>query len=127
MSTYENHPEEHEHHIVPLFVYFAIFGTLMVLLVATVGASFMALSPGLSAIVALAIATTKAVLIILYFMHVKYSSKLVWAYAAAGFFGLLILLVILMADYVGRDGIESLTSTSTSFLISQFASEFGLG
>ncbi len=123
MSTHENHHEEHEHHIVPLFVYFVIFGALMVLLVATVGASFMALSPELSAIIALAIATTKAVLIILYFMHVKYSSKLVWAYAAAGFFGLLILLVILMADYVGRQGIESLTSTS--FFISQFGSDFG--
>lgn len=118
MSNHENHQAGHKPHVLPLSVYFGVFVALIVLLILTVGASTISLSPALSATLALTIATSKAILIILYFMHVKYSSKLVWAYAAVGFFGLILLLAILMADYVGRGGVESLTRTS--FLITGF-------
>ncbi|HXE89473.1 MAG TPA: cytochrome C oxidase subunit IV family protein [Terriglobales bacterium] len=88
-------------HVVPLKVYFAIFATLMVLTALTVRVAFINLGP-YNAAVALGIATTKAVLVILYFMHLRYSSKLTWIVVLAGFFWLGILLVITMTDYVTR-------------------------
>jgi len=54
-------------------------------------------------IVALTIACTKAVLVILFFMHVRYSSKLTMITVAAGFFWLLILIVLSLSDYISRD------------------------
>jgi cytochrome c oxidase subunit 4 len=56
----------------------------------------------MNVIVALAIASVKAILVILFFMHVKYSSKMVWLFAAAGFawFGLQVLFT--MQDFVSR-------------------------
>ncbi|HEY6307933.1 MAG TPA: cytochrome C oxidase subunit IV family protein [Candidatus Angelobacter sp.] len=53
-------------------------------------------------IVALAIACTKAVLVILFFMHVRYSSKLTKVTVAAGFFWLLILITLSLSDYLSR-------------------------
>jgi cytochrome c oxidase subunit 4 len=54
-------------------------------------------------IVALTIACTKAVLVILFFMHVRYSSKLTMVTVAAGFFWLLILITLSLSDYISRD------------------------
>ena len=89
------------HHVVPLRVYIFIFATLMILLLLTIGAAFLDLGFfGLP--VALIIASTKALLILLYFMHVRYSDKIAWIYAGAGFFWLLILLVFTLSDYVTR-------------------------
>jgi cytochrome c oxidase subunit IV len=53
-------------------------------------------------IVALVIATTKATLVILYFMHVRYSSRLTKLTVAAGFFWLLILISLSLTDYIPR-------------------------
>jgi cytochrome c oxidase subunit 4 len=50
----------------------------------------------------LAIACTKALLVVLYFMHVRWSTRLTWVVAASGFFWLLILFGLTMADYVSR-------------------------
>ena len=88
-------------HIVSLRIYFAIFGTLMVLTGVTVWVAFHNLGP-LNAVVALTIATFKATLVILYFMHARYSSKLTWLVIVAGFFWLGILLVLTMTDYLTR-------------------------
>ncbi|HSA91673.1 MAG TPA: cytochrome C oxidase subunit IV family protein [Terriglobales bacterium] len=88
-------------HVVPLKVYFAIFATLMVLTAVTVRVAFINLGP-FNAAVALGIATTKAVLVILYFMHVRYASKLTWVVVLAGFFWLGILLALTMTDYITR-------------------------
>lgn len=52
---------------------------------------------------AMAIAVTKATLVVLYFMHVKYSLRLVWVFAGAGFFWLFILFALAFADYLSRD------------------------
>ncbi len=88
-------------HVVPLKIYFGIFGTLMVLTGVTVWVAYHNLGP-LNAVVALSIATFKAVLVILYFMHARYSGKLTWVIIVAGFFWLGILLVLTMTDYVTR-------------------------
>lgn len=53
-------------------------------------------------IVALTIACTKAVLVILFFMHVRYSSKLTMITVGAGFFWLLILITLSLLDYISR-------------------------
>ena len=88
-------------HIVPLKVYFAIFAALMVLTASTVWAAFVDLG-ALNTFVALGIAIIKATLVILFFMHVKYSSKLTWLVVASGFVFLAILLAFTMSDIVSR-------------------------
>ena len=54
-------------------------------------------------IVGLAIATTKAVLVALFFMHLLYSSRLSWTMFLSGLFWLGILLALTLADYLSRD------------------------
>lgn len=88
-------------HIVPLKTYFVIFGALMVLTVLTVGIAFVDLG-FLNTFVAVTIAVVKALLVLLYFMHVKYSSKLTMVFAGAGFIWLLILVAFTMSDLLSR-------------------------
>ena len=88
-------------HILPLSVYITIFLALMVLTGVTVGAAFVDLGM-LNAPVALAIAIFKATLVILYFMHVKYSSKLTKLVVVTGIFFLAILLGETMMDYASK-------------------------
>ena len=73
----------------------------MVLLGATVAIAYIHLGK-LNVIAALTIAVIKAALIILYFMHVRYSPRLTWVFAAGGFFWLTILIVLTMGDVVSR-------------------------
>lgn len=89
------------HHVVPIRVYVSVFIALMVLLALTIGVALLDLGP-LSVPIALTIAAVKAFLILLYFMHVRYSSHIAWIYAGAGFFWLLILIVLTMSDYLSR-------------------------
>ena len=86
---------------VPVRIYFTVFGALLVLTVVTVGVSLVDLGP-LSPVVALVIAATKASLVILYFMHVRYSPRLVWIFASGGFFWLALLITLTMSDIVSR-------------------------
>ena len=88
-------------HVLPSRLYYGIFAALMVLTGVTVWVAFVDLGP-LNDIVALAIATTKAVLVILFFMHVKYSTRLTWLVVLGGFFWLGILLVMTLGDYLSR-------------------------
>lgn len=81
--------------------YWVIFGALMVLLALTVGVAQLHLG-ALSVAVALTIAVIKAVLIILYFMHVRYSQRLIWLIAGAAFFWVLIMLGFTFSDYLTR-------------------------
>ncbi len=94
-------PEHVAHHIVSPVVYLMIFGVLMVGTLATVGAAMINLGP-FNPIVALAIAVTKAVFVVLFFMHVKYSSRLVKLTVASGFFTFLVLVVMSLSDYISR-------------------------
>jgi len=89
-------------HIIPRKVYFTIFGALMVLLAVTVGIAYIHLGE-LNVIAAMTIAVTKAVLIILYFMHVRYSSRLSWVWVVSGFFWLIIMFTLTFSDYFTRD------------------------
>jgi cytochrome c oxidase subunit IV len=88
-------------HVVPVRVYLFVFAALVILTGITVEAArhdFGALNTP----VALGIATTKALLVILFFMHVKYADKLTWVVVASGFVMLGFLLFITLADYMSR-------------------------
>ena len=71
------------------------------LLLRTWGAAQIDLHP-FNVVSALSIAVAKTLLVILYFMHVRYSSRLTWVFVAAGFFWLGILVVLGMSDYLSR-------------------------
>lgn len=90
-------------HIVPIRVYLLVYIALLILLVLTVGAAYL---PGhhtlLNNIIALTIAVVKAVLVVLYFMHVRYSTRLTWLWASAGFFWLVIMFILTLGDYFTR-------------------------
>ena len=92
---------EQEHHIVSPRVYLAILTALLVGTAVTIWASYIDMGP-LNPIIALAIACTKAVLVILFFMHVKYSTKLTKLTVGAGVFTFLILVGMTLADYFTR-------------------------
>src|SRR5690242_13601293 len=99
----EHHSAEHsEHHVVSLKVYFTIFFALMVFTALTVGAAFMDLGGSLNVVIALTIAVIKATLVILYFMHVRYGTKLLWVVIGSSFFWLGILFVLILGDYLTR-------------------------
>ncbi|HEY7913409.1 MAG TPA: cytochrome C oxidase subunit IV family protein [Blastocatellia bacterium] len=91
-------------HIVSRKIYFAIFGALMVLTLITVLVARVDLGV-LNNIVALTIAVLKATLVVLYFMHVRYSSRLTWVFVIAGLFWLGILIALTLSDYLTRGGL----------------------
>jgi cytochrome c oxidase subunit IV len=88
-------------HIVPRQVYYTIFAGLLALTLLTVGVAFIDLGR-LNTVIALTIAVGKATLVLLFFMHVRYSSHVIWAAVAAGVFWIGILLVLTMSDYLSR-------------------------
>jgi cytochrome c oxidase subunit 4 len=90
-------------HIVSKTIYFLIFGALLVLTVVTYLVALVDLG-ALNVVVALAVAVTKAVLVVLYFMHVRYSNRLTKIVVIAGFFWLAILVVLTLSDYFTRPG-----------------------
>jgi cytochrome c oxidase subunit IV len=100
------HGHTHAHsqvhgHVTPLGVYFAVFGTLMVLTGVTVAVAYVNLGE-LNKVVALGIAGFKATIVVLYFMHVKYASRLTKLFAVTGIFFLAVLLGLTMVDYGSR-------------------------
>jgi cytochrome c oxidase subunit 4 len=84
-----------------LKAHFVIWAALMLLLVATWGVAQIHLGP-FNTVVALSIAFAKMLLVILYFMHVRFSSRLTWVFVIAGFFWLGILITLGMSDYLSR-------------------------
>jgi cytochrome c oxidase subunit 4 len=88
-------------HVSPKSTYYAIFGALMILTGVTVGAAFINLG-SLNFPVAITIAITKATLVILFFMHVKYSSRLTKMVVAMSFFFLFIMFGLTLTDYLSR-------------------------
>jgi cytochrome c oxidase subunit 4 len=94
-------PEHADHHIVSPFEYLLVFGSLLVGTAITVWAAdqnFGIFNP----IIALGIASTKAVIVILFFMHVKYQTNLIKMTVGAGFFTFLVLITMTLADYMSR-------------------------
>ena len=91
-----------EHHILPVSMYVTIWITLMVLTVVTGAVSFIDLGP-FNTVVALLIASFKAVLVVLFFMHVKYTSdRLTKMVVVAVIFWLMLLLGLSLMDYGTR-------------------------
>ena len=88
-------------HILPKRVYYTIFAILLLCTYLTVQAAFLDLG-AMNTVVALGIATFKATIVILFFMHVKYSTKLTWAVVIGSIFWLGILLALTMTDYLTR-------------------------
>ena len=89
-------------HVVSVKLYAAIFAALLLLTLSTTGMAFVDLGGDLNAVVAVSIDIIKALLVILFFMHVRYSSRLTWVFVGAGFFWLLILLTLTMTDPLAR-------------------------
>lgn len=94
-------PEHQGHHIVSPKVYLGVFLILILGTLLTVGASEIPLGM-FHAPIALGIAVAKAVFVVLFFMHIKYSSRLTKLTVAAGFFTFLILVVMSLTDYISR-------------------------
>jgi cytochrome c oxidase subunit 4 len=81
--------------------YFLVFGALLVLTLITTGVAFINLGP-LNTPVALAIALTKAALVMIYFMHLRHSSFLARVFAGAGLIWLLHFIIFTLSDYLTR-------------------------
>jgi cytochrome c oxidase subunit 4 len=100
-GTEEHSTQEHHPHIVPVSTYLLVFGALLVGTAATVWAATIDLGR-FNLIMALAIACTKASLVVLFFMHVAYSSRLTKAILISGFCTLLILFFFTSIDLSSR-------------------------
>jgi cytochrome c oxidase subunit 4 len=88
-------------HVTPMWIYIAVFlalavGTLLTWWVSTIDLGLM------NTPIALLIATIKAVLVILFFMHVIHSTRLTWVVVIASFLWLGVLFVLTFADYLTR-------------------------
>jgi cytochrome c oxidase subunit 4 len=102
MADHSHHAAGDSHpHVMSVQTNLVVFAALMFLLVVTVAAAYTIHGP-LGIVVAMAIATVKAVLILMYFMHVKYSSRLQMLFASSAFFWLAIMILITLSDYVSR-------------------------
>ena len=89
-------------HIVPVRVYIVIFLALMAGTALTVVAALHDFPWQFNTVIALTIASIKATLVVLYFMHVRYSSRLVWVIVASALFWLAILFALTFSDYWTR-------------------------
>jgi cytochrome c oxidase subunit 4 len=94
-------PEHAEHHIVTPAQYGMVYATLLLGTVLTVVAAYQDLGV-FNPVIALGIACFKAVVVILFFMHVKYQSGLIKMTVGAGFFTFLVLITMTLSDYISR-------------------------
>lgn len=98
-----NHSEHTDYvgHVIPAKIYYLIWIILMVLTATTVFAATVELHV-FNIVVALFIATVKGTLVVLFFMHLRYSTKLTMVTVVASIFWLLILFSLTMTDYITR-------------------------
>jgi cytochrome c oxidase subunit 4 len=92
-------------HVAPKTLYYAVFGALLVGTFITVVVAFLDLG-FMNNVVMLTIACAKALLVILFFMHVRWSTSLTWVIAGSGFFWLLIMFTLTMSDYMSRGWVQ---------------------
>jgi cytochrome c oxidase subunit IV len=88
--------------VIPRRVYYSVYAILLGLVLLTWGLSYLHLSHPLSVSVALTIAIVKALLVVLFFMHVRYSSWLTWVFVGAGIAWMGHILILTMSDYLTR-------------------------
>lgn len=93
-------PNVLEHHVLSVGLYTRVFLALMGLLILTVLAASFDFGP-FNFLVAMLISVTKAALVVLFFMGVKYGTRLIWLWAGLGFFWML-LLFLTLGDYFTR-------------------------
>ncbi len=93
-------------HIVPRKTYFSVFAALLVATALTVFVANQDFGK-MNDVVAMTVAVTKMMLVLLFFMHVRYSSRLIWVIVASMFFWLLILLSLTLTDYTSRGWFSS--------------------
>jgi cytochrome c oxidase subunit 4 len=98
--------DPHGEFSIPMATYNIVFLLLMVFLVITVVAAFIPLGP-FNMPVAMGIATFKAALVVLYFMHVKFASRLTKVFVAASFLWLIILFAMTFMDYWSREWLSN--------------------
>ncbi|HTG86942.1 MAG TPA: cytochrome C oxidase subunit IV family protein [Pyrinomonadaceae bacterium] len=89
-------------HIVSVRIYITIFLVLLVGTALTVWAAFVDFPYGLNTVIAMTIAVTKATFVVLYFMHVRYSARLIWVIVGSALFWMAILFAFTFADYMTR-------------------------
>ena len=89
-------------HVLSVRLYAVIFLALVALTLTTTGVAFIDLGGGFNVTVALTIAVVKALLVILFFMHVRYSDRLTWVFVGAGFFWLAIMMALTLGDFLTR-------------------------
>ena len=94
-------PEHAQHHIVTPLQYIFVYVTLLIFTGITVFAAYLDLHWA-NPVIALAIACFKAVVVILFFMHAAYQSRLIKMTIASGFFMFLVLIAMTMTDYISR-------------------------
>jgi cytochrome c oxidase subunit 4 len=90
-----------KHHIVPVKIYFVIITILLVLTIVTVEVAKRDFGV-MNNVIALGIAAVKMLLVVLIFMHLKYSAKILWICAGAGLVWLVIMMTITLSDYESR-------------------------
>ncbi len=89
-------------HVIPVRVYLAVITVLMILTAVTVWAAFLDFG-ALNTVIAVGIAVVKALLVVMFFMHLKYSSRVLWVYAGAGAAFFLLMIALMLSDYRSRD------------------------
>jgi len=94
-----------EHHVASRGMYYVVFLALIVGTGLTVAAAEVDLG-ALNNVLMLAIACAKALLVILFFMHVRWGTRLTWVVVGSGFFWLLIMFSLTMSDYMSRGWVE---------------------
>jgi len=96
-------------HIVPVRIYVTIFLVLLVGTALTVMAAYIDFPWQFNTIVAMTIAVTKATFVVLYFMHVRYSTRLVWVIIGAALFWMAILFALTLSDFYTRPWLSTQT------------------
>lgn len=94
-------PEHGSHHIVTPFQYLLVYGTLLTLTIVTALVAYVDLGWA-NPVIALFIACVKACIVILFFMHLLYQSRLIKMTLACGFFIFLTLITMTLTDYISR-------------------------
>ena len=101
MHTNPAIPHDHHPHVMSVRANLVVFAILMALLVITVAVAYLDLGP-LGLVIAMLIAGIKAILIVLYFMHVRFGSRIQVVFAFAAFLWLALLILITICDYLTR-------------------------
>jgi len=94
-------PTHHVHKVVPPKVYLAVWGSLLFFTALTLGVSYLELGV-FNAVAAIGIAVVKSTLVVLFFMHIRYSSKLTKLTICSGVFLFLVLITMTLTDYISR-------------------------